>query len=208
MGGYNNKAGDPALTDHTIGQYSTVCGGGCNTASGLSLRSAEVLTTLPVAVTLRSVEVLITLPAAIVLRSAEVLTTLPATFTLRSAEVLTTLPAASVLRSAEEIPTLPVAIILRSAEVKATLPAATALRSAEVILEVQPLFTTGQQEDYGRTIDLKIRTSLTVLFLVLEEGQYGEADSTHMVFGNSHDVFGSTDRFFHGSCPIQSQLPD
>ena len=35
LGGYNNKAGDPALTDHTKGQNSTVSGGGSNTASGV-----------------------------------------------------------------------------------------------------------------------------------------------------------------------------
>jgi len=34
LGGDVNIAGDPALTDHSIGQYSTVCGGGGNMASG------------------------------------------------------------------------------------------------------------------------------------------------------------------------------
>ena len=34
LGGDVNIAGDPALTDHTIGMYSTVCGGGGNIASG------------------------------------------------------------------------------------------------------------------------------------------------------------------------------
>jgi hypothetical protein len=35
LGGYRNKAGDIALADHTIGQYSTVSGGFWNTASGI-----------------------------------------------------------------------------------------------------------------------------------------------------------------------------
>jgi hypothetical protein len=36
LGGRSNIAGDPALTDHTIGQSSSVSGGQSNTASGLS----------------------------------------------------------------------------------------------------------------------------------------------------------------------------
>jgi len=35
LGGDVNIAGDPGLTDHTIGMYSTVCGGGGNIASGI-----------------------------------------------------------------------------------------------------------------------------------------------------------------------------
>jgi hypothetical protein len=34
LGGYDNLAGDPALTDHSIGEHSSVSGGYINTASG------------------------------------------------------------------------------------------------------------------------------------------------------------------------------
>ena len=70
------------------------------------------------------------------------------------------------------------------------------LRSAEVITEVQPDNTTGLQGDYGRIIDPKTRISPTVLFLVLKEERYSEADSTQMAFGNSDDVLSSTHMLF------------